>query len=64
MTLSFFTLTHYRLNELRPLYIMEDSDFDFRYLRLFDLDIPREKWLNYLQTVGTLIRRHILQPLI
>ena len=23
------------------------------YARLYDLGIPREKWLNYLQTVGT-----------
>ena len=22
------------------------------YIRLFDLDIPREKYLNYLQTAG------------
>ena len=34
-----------------PHYILEDSNFDFRYVRLCDFDIPREKWLNYLQTV-------------
>ena len=34
-------LSHCRLNEL-PLNILEDSNFDFRYVRLYDLDIPRE----------------------
>ena len=52
----FHTLTH-----CPPHYILEDSNFDFRYVRLCDIDILREKWLNYLQTVETLIRRHILQ---
>ena len=33
-------------------------------MRLWDLHIPREKWLNYLQTVETLIRRRILRHLI
>ena len=32
---------------------MEESNFDFRYVRLYDLDIPREKWLSYLHTVAT-----------
>ena len=36
----------------------------FRYVRLWDLYIPREKWLNYLQTVETLIRCRILRHLI
>ena len=27
--------------------------FRFRYVSLCDLDIPREKWLNYLQAVET-----------
>ena len=49
-------LTHCRLNELPPLYILEDSNCNFKYVRLCDLHIPREKWLNYLQTVGTQIR--------
>ena len=31
---------------------------------LWDLDIPKEKWLNDLQTVETLIRRRILRRLI
>ena len=35
---------------------MEDSNFNSRYVRLLDLHIPTEKWLNYLQTVETLIR--------
>ena len=43
-----------------PHYTLEDSNFDFRNVRLCDLGIPREKWLNYLQTVETLIRCHIL----
>ena len=30
--------------------ILEDSNFNFRYVRLCDLDILKEKWLNYLQT--------------
>ena len=47
-----------------PHYILEDSNFDFRYVRLCDLDIPREKWLNYLQTVETMIRRRVLRRLI
>ena len=35
-------------------YIFKESNF--RYIRLYDLGIPREKWLNYLQAVETLIR--------
>ena len=27
---------------------MEESIFDFWYVRLYDVDIPKEKWLNYL----------------
>ena len=56
---AFSPLTHCRLNELPPHYILEDSNFDLRYIRLSDLDIPREKWLNYLQTVETLMRCHV-----
>ena len=41
--------------------MLEESIFHFRYFRLFDVDNPKEKWLNYLQTVETLIRHHILQ---
>ena len=26
-----------------PYYILEDSNFDFRYVKLCELDIPREK---------------------
>ena len=36
----------------------------FRCVRLCDLDIPREKWLYYLQTMETLIRRRVLRRLI
>ena len=43
----------------QPHIILEASNFNFRYVRLWDLDIPREKWLNYLRTVETLIRRQI-----
>ena len=46
-------LTHYRRNELtHTIYWKIDSNFNFRYVRLCDLDILREKWLNYLQTVA------------
>ena len=57
---SGLALTHCRLNEL-PHTILEDSNFDFR---LCKLDIPRENWLNYSQTVKTLIRRRVLRRLI
>ena len=41
-----------------PHYIFEESGINFMYVRLCDLDISREKWLNYeyLQTVETLIK--------
>ena len=32
-------------------YILEESNFDFRCVSLYDLDIPKENWFNYLQTV-------------
>ena len=32
---------------------MEDSNYDFRYVRLCDLEIPKENRLNYLQIVET-----------
>ena len=35
-------------------------EFQFRYFRLCDLDIPREKWLKFFITVETLNRRIIL----
>ena len=38
-------LTHFRLNE-------PPSNFNFRYVRLCDLDIPREKWPNYANSGG------------
>ena len=43
--------------------MMEGSNFDFRYVRLYDLDIPREKLLNDLQTVETLIYENMLRVL-
>ena len=45
-------LAHCRLNERSPTLYLEDSNFDFMYVRLCDLDILREKWLNYLQNSG------------
>ena len=43
-------LTNFRLNKLSPtLYILEESNFSFRYVSICDLYILREKWLNYLQ---------------
>ena len=47
-------LTHCVLNRLS--HMLEESNFNFRYIWLWDLHIPRKKWLNYLQTVETLIR--------
>ena len=38
----------------------DKSIFNFRFVRLYDVDVPKEKWLNYLQTVETLIRCHVL----
>ena len=29
-----------------PHHLLEDSNLDFRYVGLCDLDIPREKWLR------------------
>ena len=49
-----------RDNESRP-YI---GRVYFRYVRLYDVDIPKEKWFNYLQTVETLIRWSIMLCLI
>ena len=45
------TLTHCRLNELPQTIYCKILFCNFRYVRLCDLDIPREKWLNHLQTV-------------
>ena len=47
-----------------PMLCIRGSNFHFRYVKLCDLDIPREKWFNYLQTVDTLIRCHFLRHLI
>ena len=46
------------------MYILEYSYFDFRYVGLCDLEIPRENWLNYLKIVETLIRHRVLRRLI
>ena len=50
--------------DVPPHYIPKDSNFDLRYVRLCNLDIPREVWVNYLQTVETRIRHRILRQLI
>ena len=42
-------LTHFRLNKLPPHHHTLYTNFNFRYVRLCGLDIPREKWQNYLQ---------------
>ena len=42
-----------------PNYILEEFNFNFRYVLLWDLHTLREKWLNYLQTVETQIRRRV-----
>ena len=47
-----------------PILYIGRVQFNFRYVWLWDLDIPREKLLNYLQTVENLIRRRILLRLI
>ena len=40
-------LTHFRLNKTNPHYLLEELNFNFRYVMLCDFDIPREKWLSY-----------------
>ena len=52
--IAIYTFTHCILNELPPHYILEETNFNFRYVRLCDLDILWEKWINFLQTVETL----------
>ena len=47
-----------------PHSILEEFNFNFRYVRLWDLGFAREKWLHNLQTVETLIRRRVLRRLI
>ena len=61
---SIVLLTHYILNRFLLHYTLEELSFNFRYVRLPDLGIPRDKWLNYLQSVQTLIKCHIRQNLI
>ena len=34
---------------IHPHYLLEESNFNFRFVRLWALDIPREKWLHYLR---------------
>ena len=54
-------LTHFRLS---PHFILEKSNFKFRYVKLCDLDITSENWLSYLQTLDTLIKSCTLWCLI
>ena len=44
--------SNFFINPLKtlPHCILEGSIFDVRNVRLYDVDIPKEKWLNYLQT--------------
>ena len=49
----------FRLNKLSQHYILEESNFNFRYVGLCDLEILREQKLNYLQTVETLISKQL-----
>ena len=44
--------------------MLEESIFYYIYVRLYNVDIPEESWLNYLQTVETLIIRRVLRRLI
>ena len=42
MSYAHGALTHFRLNKLPICYILEESNFSFRYVRLCDIDVPRE----------------------
>ena len=46
-----------------PDYILEESNFNFRYVWLCNLDIPRENWLNCLQTARQAHDVNITLPL-
>ena len=48
----FGLLTHFRLNSLPTHYIWEESNFDLRYTRLCDLDIPEEKMVELFANSG------------
>ena len=68
---KFFIWVPVLSGDVNPLYteqtlpdLLEESNFNFRYVRLWGLHIPRDKWLNYFQIVETLIRCHILRCLI
>ena len=57
-------IAHCILNRLSHTIYWKSPISIFGYVWLWDLHIPREKWLNYLQTVETLIRGCVLQHLI
>ena len=45
-------MVHFQFNPIKtelnaPHYILEEPILDFRYVKLYDVDIPEEKWLNY-----------------
>ena len=46
------SLTNCRLNELPHTQYMEDSNFNFRYVRLCDIDIPKEKMVEVFANCG------------
>ena len=44
--------------------ILEESNFNFRYVGLYAFGYSRGKWLSYFQTMEILIKCHILRHLI
>ena len=53
-------LTHFRLNKHPPHYLLEESNFNVRYVKLCDLDVLSEKWLSYLHFVVSDLALHCL----
>ena len=54
-------LTHFKLIKLLNTIYWKKSNFSFRYIRLCDLDIPREKRINYLQKGGNSAEPSLMQ---
>ena len=50
MNIEFCPLTHFRLN--KPNCILEESNSNFRHVRISDLDIPREKMAELFANSG------------
>ena len=66
-TENILIICHYRVAGYKEGFhfmCMCESIFHFRYVRLYYIDSPKEKWLNYLQTVEILIRRRVPRRLI